>query len=324
MERRIKKLGMLLVALLFIQLAATASANKISQSSKNYLVVDKSGNGDYVKIQEAIDNAKTGSTVYVKNGEYAEVIEIDKKLTLIGESKEGTIINPLSKKNKYAIILSASGCTIETLTIKNRGPGIYTSAIRITADNNKIVDCDILDTPVGITVWSSNNIIDGCYFSGCEDEGIALIGGTHFKCDNNKIKNSVFFNNGDGIELQFSSGNIISDCKFYDNTHAGIDAIRESNNGNIISNCEIYDNGVYGIYFASSDDNQIIDCKIYANKIDNIFNRNSNNNNVTTSNFNRISERIQLIKQNMIRILSEKFSFLKSSGILEKLNSAGF
>ena len=325
MERRIKKIGILLIAILFFQLATTASANQISQSSKKYLIVDKSGNGDYISIQKAIDNAKSGSTIYIKNGEYTEVIKIEKKIILKGENKEETIINPTSKKNKYAVLVSASECVIESLTIKNRGPGLYTSAIRITADNNKIVNCNILDTPVGITVWSSNNIIDDCYFSGCKDEGIALIGSTHFKCDNNEIKNSIFYNNGDGIELQLSSGNTISDCEFYDNTHTGIDAIRELNNRNIISDCEIYNNEVHGIYFVNSNDNQIIDCEIYDNKIDNVvFNKNSNNNIVTRSTANRFSEKIQLIKQNLIRLLSEKLSILNSSEIIEKLNLIGF
>ncbi len=325
MERRIKKIGILLIAILFFQLVTTANANQISQSLKNYLIVDKSGNGDYTSIQEAIDNANPGSTVYVKNGEYAEIVKIEKKIILEGENKEKTIINPISKKNKYAIILGTSECIIKSLTVKNRGPGLYTSAIRITADNNKIVDCNILDTPVGITIWSSNNIIDNCYFSGCNDEGIALISSTYLKCNNNEIKNSVFYKNCDGIELQLSSGNTISDCKFYDNTHTGIDGIRELNNENTILNCEIYNNGVHGIYFADSDDNQVMDCKIYGNKADNVvFNKNSNNNIITISNANRLSEKIQSIKQNIIRLLSEKLPFLNSSKIIKKLTLIGF
>lgn len=325
MERRIKKIGLLLIAILLLQLASTASANRISQSSKKYLVVDKSGNGDYLTIQDAIDEAVSGSTIYVKNGEYKEVIELKKKIKLLGEDKENTVINPISAKNKYAILLGASECTIENLTVKNGGPGVYTSAIRITADKNKIINCNISDTPVGIAIWSSNNIIDNCYFSGCEDEGIALIGSTSFRCDNNQIKNSIFYNNCDGIELQRSSRNTISYCEFYSNTHSGIDAIRDSNNENIISDCKIYDNAVHGVYFVSSNDNRITGCEIFDNKMEDvIFNKNSNNNIVTASNTNTIDEKIQMIKQNIVKLLSEKLPFLKSSGIIERLNSIGF
>ena len=306
--------------MLFFQLATTASASRISQPSKTNLIVDKSGNGDYTSIKDAIDAATSGSTIYVKNGKYPEVITIDKKLTLTGESKEETIINPVSKKNKYAVLLSSSQSTIKGFTITNDGPGLYTSAIRITANRNNIIDCNIQDTPVGITVWSSYNVIDDCFFSGCEDEGIALIGSTNFKCDNNEITNCIFYDNCDGIELQLSSGNTISDCEFYDNTHSGIDAIRNSNDRNVISNCEIYNNKVHGVYFVSSDNNQIIDCEIYDNRMEDVvFNKNSNNNIVTTS-----SNGLSQILQNIIEILSEKYSFLDSSKIIEKLNSIGF
>ena len=331
MERRIKKTGILIIAILFFQLTINASGLQISKSEDSYIIVDKTSNGDYTSIQQAIDDAKPGSTIFVKNGEYFELIEINKKINLVGENKENTIINPESKKNKYAVLVSESGTKIEGFTIKNRGPGIYTSSLRILVDSVIIEGCNIVDTPVGITVWSSGNIINNCYFSGCADEGIALIGSNYLKCENNRITNCTFYDNCDGIELQLSSGNFISDCEFYENTHTGIDAIRESNNNNVITNCKIFRNQVHGIYFASSNDNQIIDCEIYDNLADNIFfNKNSKNNLITQSNdnddsnINFLIEKITKIREKIFQNLIEHLSSLKSSKFLEHLKSVGF
>jgi hypothetical protein len=58
------------------------------------LYVNESGsNGAYMKIQDAIDNASTGDTVFVYNGTYYENLVVNTSINLIGEDREGTIIN---------------------------------------------------------------------------------------------------------------------------------------------------------------------------------------------------------------------------------------
>jgi parallel beta-helix repeat protein len=240
---------------------------------------------DLPSLQELINNTKEGSTIHVKAGIYKEILNIKKKITLIGESKENTIINPNSEKNKYAIRIGSPNITIKNLSIKNGGPGLYSTGIKITASGVKVEDCYIFDTPVGISIFTSNNVIKNCEFSGCKDEGIVLIGSLYSECKNNEIRNCIFHDNCDGIELQRSSDNIIINCEFFNNTHAGIDAICSSNNRNIISNCKIYNNNVHGIYFHSSSDNQINNCKISNNKDGNIVEcKNSLNNEIKISN----------------------------------------
>ncbi len=139
--------------------------------------------------------------------------------------------------------------------------------MKIIASQTTIEDCTVFDTPVGIAAWSSKNTISNCIFYGCEDEGIAFLGSSTSDCNNNLVTNCVFYDNCDGIELQYSSNNVISYCEFYDNTHAGIDAIGSSNNNNIISHCDLYDNDVFGIYLSRSSGNQITQCMISNNQI---------------------------------------------------------
>ena len=236
--------------------------------SYDKIIVDKnSDDADYKSIQKAVDGASDGSTIYVKEGSYSEIIHIDKKINLIGENKENTLINPESKKNSYAVKITAAGVKLSGFSISNDGPGLYTTGVKITASQTTIEDCNVFDTPVGIAVWSSNNIISNCTFWGCEDEGIVFLGSSTSECNNNLVTNCEFYNNCDGIELQYSSNNVISYCEFYDNTHAGIDAIGSSNNNNVISNCDLYDNEVFGIYLSRSSENQITQCMISNNQI---------------------------------------------------------
>lgn len=240
---------------------------------KNYdlyekIIVDKnSDDADYKSIQDAIDSALTGSTIYVKKGTYNEILYIYKKINLMGEKKGKTFINVESKKNSYAVVVTASGVNISGFSISNNGPGLYAMGIKIIASQTTVEDCDIYNTPIGIAVWSSKNTISNCNFWGCEDEGIAFLGSSVSDCNDNLVTNSEFFNNCDGIELQYSSNNIITNSTFYDNTHAGIDAISSSNDNNVISYCDLYDNEVFGIYLSRSSGNQITRCRLVNNQI---------------------------------------------------------
>jgi len=248
-----------------------------AQQSNHILTVDKSGEGNYITIQEAINNAPDMATIYIKAGIYSEIIDITKSINLIGEDE--VIINPISEKNSYAMRVGAPGTKISKLSITNGAPGPYTSGIYISASNTEIEDCNLYDTPIGLAVWTSNNIINNCNFWGCKDEGIALLGSKYSVCNDNKITNCVFHDNCDGIELQYSSNNIITNCEFYENTHTGIDAIAESNDKNTITSCNIYNNNVNGIYLSSSSDNQIMDCSISNNKDGNVITTGNSYNN---------------------------------------------
>ena len=269
-------LTILLLASVIIAINTQAEHIISPNNEKQIITVDKNGEGDYTTIQEAVNNAPEGSTIYIKTGIYQENINIKKTITLIGEDK--TIINPISEKNKYAIRIGAPEVKLNRLSITNGAPGLYTTGIYISAPNTEIEDCNIYDTPIGIAIWTSNNNINNCKFWNCTDEGIALLGSKNSECNNNKITNCLFYNNCDGIELQYSSNNMILGCEFYENTHTGINAIAESNNKNIIADCKIYDNRVNGIYLSSSSENQIIDCIISDNKDGNIITKNSYNN----------------------------------------------
>jgi len=137
----------------------------------------------------------------------------------------------------------------------------YEAGIEVSKDNQIIENKVFYDIPIGIIVWSSNNLIANCTFINCSDEGILLIG------NNNAIENCVFYNCCDGIELQKSSDNIFINCRFLSNSHSGIDAIKNSNNNNVFYSCLFYDSP-YGCFFKESENNEFIDCVFIDNDKD--------------------------------------------------------
>ena len=64
------------------------------------LYVGGTGPNNYTRIQDAVDNASNGDTVFVYNGTYSHYFEenwacvrIDKRIRLLGENRDNTIIN---------------------------------------------------------------------------------------------------------------------------------------------------------------------------------------------------------------------------------------
>lgn len=96
------------------------------------LIVSKSGSGDYLTVSDACKAAKDGDTVYICDGIYEEsVIVGNKKIHLIGESTEGTILKYTGTQYAHPPLEMCCG-SIENLTIwattekgKSKGSGGY-------------------------------------------------------------------------------------------------------------------------------------------------------------------------------------------------------
>ncbi|TET65634.1 hypothetical protein E3J49_01130, partial [Candidatus Bathyarchaeota archaeon] len=94
---------------------------------------------DYPTIQEAIDAASPGDTVYVRAGTYFEWVHVAKSLMLIGESANTTIIQSPATNYGYGIVLSANNVTVAGFTIKK-----YSTGIRLQSSYNSIEENIIL------------------------------------------------------------------------------------------------------------------------------------------------------------------------------------
>ena len=108
---------------------------------------------DYQTIQQAIDNASAGDTIFVYNGTYAENLIIPINLTLIGEGRDVTVIDG---RGADGITVTAADVEIKGFTIHNGSAGIYVEAddATITVLNNNISG----NANGGVQINASNRI----------------------------------------------------------------------------------------------------------------------------------------------------------------------
>jgi parallel beta-helix repeat protein len=144
-----KKCVSLLVICLMLSLCFSgffASSKKIqTNSSENILYVGGTGSKNYTTIQDAIDNAINGDTVYVYTGTYYEHnIIVDKKINLIGEDKNSTIIDV--QGNYKGIQIYADEVVFTGFTLKNNTYKFdywYNSLLEINKTSNVIINDNI-------------------------------------------------------------------------------------------------------------------------------------------------------------------------------------
>jgi nitrous oxidase accessory protein len=198
---------------------------------------------DFPTIQEAIDNASAGDTVYVKKGTYRytgggdNAIRIDKPLSLIGEYSQKTVITRGEKYRKYTynvISITADNVTVSGFTIIGnwgltglRIEGIHSqpSGIKIIGNNiassrwgiltyggeNYIISQNnITGNTDGIAFSSSNSVISGNNITG-NDGGINID-----SCANVTVSGNKITGNGNGLNLRWDGpfyvyGNNITD-----------------------------------------------------------------------------------------------------------------
>jgi len=141
------KIGIIAFVFLLASLAFAGSA-----SAKTIYVPT-----DYPTIQEAIDAASSGDTIFVYNGTYYEDggVSISKNnITLQGEDANTTIIHGMWTAEKVVYVtgdyVNVSDFTVAGSTAS--GYGIY-----VTGDNCIITDNNIIDGYYGIYLYDSDN-----------------------------------------------------------------------------------------------------------------------------------------------------------------------
>jgi len=144
--------------------------------------VDNNGTADFNTIQEAVDFANSGDTIFVKAGTYQEMLHIHKDIVLLGEKMDSTII----KYNSGTVIDIAGNCIINGFTITSTDSftanGICLNPSYFTEiSNNKITSTNyginILDSPI----WAIESYYLYCPYDSC---CIKIFGNT---ITNNKI-----------------------------------------------------------------------------------------------------------------------------------------
>ncbi|UCE37216.1 MAG: right-handed parallel beta-helix repeat-containing protein [Thermoplasmata archaeon] len=217
-------------------------------------------------IQEAIDDPDTidGHTIEVSSGMYYENVVVGKRLNLIGEDVNNTIID--ANEIGDVIRITADWVNITGFSIINSEDA--NSGIQIESDYNGIYSNKIRNNSYGIYIESSSyNIIEGNNISTNSRQGIYL----QLAANNNTIRGNYISNNDVGIDIrQSSNNNQVLDNDVILNNLNGITVTATSSN-NFILNNNASANGFSGISISwSSIYNYIMNNNISTNDVSGI------------------------------------------------------
>jgi len=318
-ETKMKKILTFGIMLLF--LGMTISSTGFNLEKQTYittldgktLYVGGSGPGNYSTIQEAIDNATDGDTVFVYNGTYGSAhhrININKSINLIGENKVNTIING------SGIWVNVSEVLISGFTLQN------SSGIGTMFSNNITITSNIFrkNNYGGIIIYySNNNTITNNSFFNC---GLVLWGYQNLVYNNTvNGKPLVYLESTSDKIIDYAGQVILIDCANVtinnlelSNIDIGIQ-LYESTNCYVISNVLSYNNGT-GIYLVNSTINTISGNNFINNFVGLQLSL-SENNNISGNHFE--TEFLNVGLTNSKNNLFSKNNFIFNISILPKL-----
>ena len=191
----------LLVVLVFLAASCLTVYLPVKAESKTITVPD-----DSPTVQEAINAADVGDTIFVKRGTYVENPVVNKSVSLVGEDRDATVID-------------------------------VTAGLKVESDNVTVTGLTIYDGWQGITVSSNYSKISGNKITNCQ-YGIVLL-----HSQNSTITENILQSIGlsAAIQLSYSNNNLIKN-NYIDSCTEGIQLRAGSSNNmvieNIITNCQ--------------------------------------------------------------------------------------
>jgi parallel beta-helix repeat protein len=160
-------------------------------------IVDDDGPADFHTIQEAINAAWDGDTIFVKSGTYYEGVVVNKTVSLIGENVETTILN--GQDSAATISITADNAHVSGFSVTSTSTGVLLRSSGCVFSGNDIAS----NGEYGISIdwgFSSNNVLTGN----------TITGSRYGICFNDDYNGCWFCNN------------TITENRLSDNANAGI------------------------------------------------------------------------------------------------------
>ncbi len=343
-----KKVAIITCFFFLFSIAIAGYTDPLEENTKvinsNILYVGGDGPNNYTKIQDAINDANDGDTIFVydESSPYYESINVDKSIALIGENRNTTIID--GKGGWVVINITAEGVTIENFTIQNgEYGGIYVysnyncifhniitkngwEGIYLEHSHNNRILCNGITSIDGraIDIYYSHNNVITSNFIDSNEAGIILMNASHNKIFDNKISN----HETGGITIWIGYDNIIKNNNLSNNE---IGIYLSSSNNSVFNNSfyrcgiivdsfhnEIADNTVNGkplLYLEGHSD------EIIEKEAGQIILVNCNNITVCHQNISYTSIGIELLSTKNCNIFNNTFLKCGSSVFLYNSNN---
>jgi len=230
-------------------------------------------NASSTPIQDAVNNATSGDTICVKDGNYHENVDVNKTLTIQSENGTANCVVTATNPDDHVFNVTADWVNITGFTVENATgyprAGIYLGEVSHCnicsnnatnnrfgiyldlSSNNTLTNNTASNNVYGIHLYSSSNSTLTSNTASNNDYGIRL----YSSSNNTFTDNTANSNNDSGIYLGLSSNNTLSN-NTASNNYVGI-WLGSSSNNNTLSNNTASNNDV-GIYLYSSSNNNTL------------------------------------------------------------------
>jgi parallel beta-helix repeat protein len=209
---------------------------------------------DYPTIQEAINNAIDGDTVFVKAGTYYEHVVVNKTVSLVGENCTTTIVD--GSGTRVVINVTRNGVTVSGLTVRRSGIISWENAgiILDNVQNCRVETNMITENPfAGVYLYNSSEcaVIEN-QITGNGGVGVTTNYGGGF---HDISMNNITGNGFSAITLNEEDSNTIRENNLTSNNQAVlghcINLYRSSNNTIVGNNIDDDDNGIRMEYWSN-------------------------------------------------------------------------
>jgi nitrous oxidase accessory protein len=168
-------------------------------------------------LQQRINTAKNGDTVFVEHGIYEGNVVIDRSVTFIGKSKP--IIRGYGRGS--VVTIAADSCTIRGFAVEHSGGMLMDedAGILVKSNSNTIEDNDLRDVLFGIYLFhAEHNTVAGNTIRGRKELDLGQRGsGIHiWNSNDNRFTDNTIVDTRDGFYIQYANRTHIENNKVFD------------------------------------------------------------------------------------------------------------
>jgi nitrous oxidase accessory protein NosD len=181
------------------------------------LIVDPSGETAFTTITAAIEAASDGGKILIRQGDYCESLQINKKLELVGEGSASEI-RILGDSTHQPISCAADVVIIRNISLIGSQA---MSAIRCDSGVLDLEHCLIEGGEYGVFFYNGNKLsVDSCHIHKCRSGGIYAMRGRGITITESLIEQC----GGNGIEALDCESVYVRHCRIANISGYGIQA----------------------------------------------------------------------------------------------------
>jgi len=251
------------------------------------VVVCKAGSGQYRTIGEAIRSTAPGTRIFVRPGVYAEGLDIDRPLEIIGEGQLEDII--IESSGSGCILMQTNSALLRNLSLRTRAASEEDDYPAADIPQGKLIleDCDII-SDTGSCIWihgpTASPVLRRCKIHNAKDAGIDVFEEGHGAIEDCDIFDNVVSGvricggsnpslahcairdsrEGFGVFVYEKGEPRIEYCDIFGNAYGGVE-VQDGGNP-LVRHCHIHDSSEgYGVHVIGSGRGRIEYCDIYGN-----------------------------------------------------------